>query len=167
MTGRGGFVLAAGLLVVASACISFPRWTYTAQTQVTSVTHGNAFSVSEITRARVTASEVARSVGMQSEDQDARYLEVEEMISAANSPPRVFLSTHKRKQHIGLPIELRLEISEDGRVLWFSVSDYEHGSPSEEVARITARLRERVEAEFPREAIVHEARTSGPFFDHP
>lgn len=159
--------MAVTLLIGCISCLAFPRWTYTAQTQVKSATRANGFSASEITRARTTAAEVARSAGMQSEDQDASYLEVEEMISAAKSPRRVFLATHKRKQFIGLPIELRLEVSEDGQILWFSVSDYEHGSPSPTVERITSRLRARVEAEFPTEAIVHESGRSGPIFDHP
>jgi hypothetical protein len=164
---RSRIALAALLLGVASACLPFPRWTYTAQTQVTRAADANGFSASEITRARTMTADVGRSAGMQLEDQDASYLEVEAMISAAKSPRRLFLATHKRKQLIGLPIELRLEVSEDGRVLWFSVSDYEHGSPLPEVVRVTARLRERVEAEFPKDAIVHEALRSGPIFDHP
>ena len=164
---RGLLVLAAALLLATSACFPFPRWTYTAQTRVRSETDANGFSAAEISRAERVAAEVARSVGMHSEPQDASYLEVEEMLSDAESPPRQFLSAHKLKQPFAIAIELRLEVSEDGRVLWFSVSDYEHGSPTPEVARITARLRERVEAEFPRDAIVHEALRSGPIFDHP
>ncbi|MBM4337301.1 MAG: hypothetical protein FJ108_15565, partial [Deltaproteobacteria bacterium] len=114
-----------------------------------SETEEGGFSAAEISRAERLAAKVARSVGMKSELQDASYLEVEETISDAESPPRDFLSTHKLKRSFAMAIELRLEVSEDRRVLWFSVSDYEHGSPTPEVARITARLRERVEAEFP------------------
>lgn len=111
--------------------------------------------------------DVASAEGLKSGEEVWGGIESAETVSGWKVPPRRLLSLWSRKRSFSLPIDLLLEVSEDGRVLWFSVSDYEHGSPTPEVARITARLRERVEAEFPRDAIVHEAVRGGPIFDHP
>ena len=159
--------MAMAILVACAGCLSFPRWTYTAQTRVEVASDHAGFSADELRRAEHVAADVASVVGMKSGEMVWGGIESAQTLSSWKVPPRRLLGLWSLKQSFSLPIDLSLEVSEDGRVLWFSVSDYEHGSPSAEVARITSRLRGRVEAEFPREAIVHESRRSGPIFDHP
>lgn len=167
MIARSRIALAALLVGVASACLPFPRWTYTAQTRVEVSPGSDRFSADALLRAGLVAADVASAVGMKSGDEVWGGIESAQTLSSWKVPPRRLLGLWSRKQSFSLPIDLLLEVSEDGRVLWFSVSDHENGSPSPEVARITARLRERVEADFPSEAIAHESKRSGPIFDHP
>jgi len=164
---RTRIALAALLLGVASACLPFPRWTYTAQTRVDVLPESDGFSAEDLRRAELAVADIARAAGMKSGEDVWGGIESAQTVSGWKVPPRRLLRLWSRKQSFMLPIDLSLEVSEDRRVLWFSVSDYEHGSPTPEVARITARLRERVEAEFPKDAIVHEAIRNGPIFDHP
>ncbi len=155
------------LLLAASACTPIPRWTYTAETRVEVSSGSDRFSADALGRAEFVAADVAKAVGMRSGDEVWGGIESARILSRRKLPPRRLLGLWSRKQSFSLPIDLSLEVSEDGRALWFSVSDYENGSPSATVEKITVRLRERVEAEFPREAIVHQAHRGGPIFDHP
>jgi len=127
-----------------------------------------AFSAAEVERAERVAAGVAREIGMTPNASTEEQIELERMITAREKPARRFLNVYAGKMSSGLPIELRLEISEDDRSLYFSVSDYERGTASPTVTRIRSLMMTRVEAAFPDAAIVHEARSLGPFFDlHP
>jgi len=160
--------LVAGLLLVGVGCMPFPRWSYLAETRLEAGASSDGFSADEIGRAQVVAAELATQVGMQPSGELEEDMEIEKMRSAGKKPPRRFLSLYYGRMKFGLPIELCVEVSEDGRSLYFSLSDYERGTPSPTVTRIRNLMMARVESAFPDASTVHEANALGPFFDlHP
>jgi hypothetical protein len=157
--------LAVGLSIAGAGCTPFPRWSYLAVTRLEAGVGSEEFSADEISRARAVAANVATEVGMQSGEELFGSIEPERMRSTLQEPPRRLLSLYAGRQISGSPIKLGLEVSDDGRTLYFSISDYDRGTASPAVARIRKLMMARVEAEFPDAAIVHEATTLGPFFD--
>lgn len=160
-------ILAIAVLVV--GCMPFPRYSYLAETRVGVEAGAGAFSAEEIARARLVAADVAKQFTMKSDtdsDRDPeRLVELEQNISSTRSPPRTYLSSYHGSLDWGRPIRFRLELSDDGRTLIFSISDYERGTPEPVVTEIRSVMMERVEAAFLRASIVHEAQSLGPFFD--
>ncbi len=149
-------------------CTPFPRWSYLAETRLEVGASPGGFTAEEIRRAQVVAADVAKQVGMEPSGESDEDIEIEQMRSAGKDPPRRFLSLYYGRMRFGLPIQLRVEVSDDGRRLYFSLSDYENGTASPTVTRIRNLMMARVEAEFPDVATVHEASALGPFFDlHP
>ena len=167
MTKRGSIPLIAVMMIVGSSCVPLPRWCYLAVTRVEPLTGAEGFSVSDVSRAKFVAAEVAKKIGMVTRDDDPKTLETEQWLSANEKPPREYLISYYGKMSQGLPIELRVEISQDRRALYFSVSDPEEGAGRPVVARIRSLMMANVEAAYPDASIVHEASTRGPFFDHP
>ena len=167
MTKRRSLLLIAVSLIVGSSCVPLPRWCYLAVTRVEPLSGAAGFSVSDIGRAKLAAAEVAKKIGMVSRDDDPKTLEIERWLSGNEIPPREYLISYYGKMSQGLPIELRVEISQDRRALYFSVSDPEDGAGRPVVARIRGLMMAKIEAAFPDASIVHEAFTRGPFFDHP
>jgi hypothetical protein len=158
-------VLAVSISIFAAGCMPFPRYAYLAQTRVEVEAGSDDFSAEAILLAKVVAADVAKQIGMKADGVTDRDIELERMISAYKKPLRHFLSAYHGTMSWGRPIRFRLEISDDERVLYFSISDYERGTPSPTVTRVRTLMMERVEAAFPDAAIVHEAQSLGPFFD--
>jgi hypothetical protein len=158
-------VLVVSIWIAVTACMPFPRYAYVAETRVEVGAGSREFSAAEIERAKAVASDVATEIGMQSEVQRDDDLRLQKLVSASKEPPRQFLSAYYSETTWGRPITFRLELSEDGRVLHYTVSDYERGTPTPIVTRVRASMIEQVDAAFPDGSIVHEAEKLGPFFD--
>ena len=159
------WALWASISIVAAGCMPFPRYAYLAETRVEVAAGSGGFSAADIQRAKIVAADVAREIGMKSDTERERDIELEGMISANKNPPRRFLDAWYGTMSWGRPIRFRLEISGDGRTLHFSISDYERGTASPIVTRVRKLMMARVEAAFPDASIVHEAQSLGPFFD--
>ena len=160
------WTLALAISLGVAGCTPFPWWVYVAETRVDAAS-SDGFSDSELLAARAAAADVAREVGMQPRDELPEDLGLEQRRSATRSPPRRFLSVYKGRLSYGRPLILRVELSEDGTVLYFTLSDPNRGSPSPTFARINALLESRVEAAFPGLAIAHEPKSIGPIFSLP
>jgi hypothetical protein len=160
--------LAVSLSIVSVGCSPFPRYAYRAETRVEVEAGSDEFSVREIRLAKVVAAHVANQTGMKSNAVTDKDIELERMISANKKPLRRFLSAYHEALSWGRrPIRFRLESSDDGRALYFSIYDHEQGTPSPTVTRVRTLLMERVDAAFPNALIVHESQSLGPFFDGP
>jgi len=162
------WALAASISIVIAGCMPFPRYAYLEAILVVATRGSPGFSDEEIRRAEVVAADVAKESGMKSGAEEAPgYLEPNRMKSASLSPPRRFLMAYTGTLRFGLPMELTLEVSDDGKILYFSLDDPNRGTPSPTFERIGARLKARVETAFPTYAIVHEPRTIGPIWSLP
>lgn len=160
---RGALIVS--ISIVIAGCMPFPRYSYRAETRVEVAAGSGEFSLAEIHRAKAVAAEVASQIGLKSELREGDDLRLQRLISTNKSPPRQFLSAYYGTMSWGRPVKFRLEISDDARVLYYTVSDYERGTPSPTVTRIRKLMIDRVDAAFPDGLIVHEAESLGPFFD--
>lgn len=155
------------LLILSVACTPFPRWIHVAETRLEAPSATNGFSPDLLQRAQVVAAGVASEIGMKPGEEMFGSIEPDQMRSSFKKPPRRLLGIWAGRQQFGLSITLEVEISEDGKTLYLSVTDPEHGSATRIVEHITKLLRARVEAEFPGETVVHEAKSVGPIFSLP
>ena len=162
------WVVSASISIVVAGCMPFPRYAYLEETRVVATSGSDEITTDEIQRAEAVAADVARTSGMKSgAEEEPGYLEPNRMKSASLSPPRRFLMAYTGTLRIGLPLELTLELSDDGKVLYFSLDDPNRGDASPTFARIAEILETRVEAAFPGLAIVHEAKKIGPIWSLP
>jgi hypothetical protein len=156
------------VVVWLGGCTPFPRYAYLAETRLESATDTDGFSGDEIQRAEAVADGVAKDSGMVSgAAMPAGYLDADRKKSAWRTPPRRFLMSYDGKLRIGPPLVLTAELSEDGRTLYFSLSDPNRGDASPTFERIDALLQERVAAAFPGLAITHEPTVIGPIWSLP
>ncbi len=159
--------LLVAVAVLVAGCMPFPRYAYVAETRIETASESDELSANEIATARSVVVSVAQKVGMEPRDERPDDVRVEELLSTTRVPPRRFLSASEGKLMHGLPLTLRAELSEDGRTLYFSLTDPNQGDASPTFARIDALLQKRVAAAFPGLAITHEPTVIGPIWSLP
>lgn len=157
------------IMLICCGCAWFGRYIYQAETRVEPATAGVQLSEADLQRAEGIAAFVADKCRLRSGDSWHESAGVEDRVSALKEPPRDFLVLYARKVYPPgrLPIDLRVEVSQDRRIVFFTSSDYERGEPSNFLDCMRNGVRAMVEREFKGMSITHEVKVLGPVYTHP
>jgi hypothetical protein len=144
-----------------------PRYAYSTETRVEPASGSTGLSASDQQAARNAAAEVVREIGMKPRDDGPEALRGEQESSAAQSPPRKFVRVYWGRLGGRLPLSLRVELSEDARVLYFTLIDPNQGTSSPMFERIDALLGARIQAALPELRVTREVKIIGPIWSLP